>query len=78
MKYSDGQEVLIGDKVQLGNDRDGVVVCSIDHDAYSQLHPREKWSYLKKGVVIEFPSYGLIHYEDPEIDLIFLSRGSID
>ncbi|MDH5648551.1 MAG: hypothetical protein OEY67_02745 [Gammaproteobacteria bacterium] len=78
MKYSDGKEVKKGDRVQLGNDKGGIVVCSIDGGEYSQNHPKEKWSYLGKGVVIEFPSYGLIHYEEPEIDLKLISRGELD
>ena len=78
MKYSDGQEVLIGDRVQLGDDDGGVVVCSIDHDQYSRNHPKEKWSYLKKGVIIEFPLYGIIHYEEPELDLKLISRGEVE
>lgn len=74
MNYADGQEVIIGDNVQLGNDKGGVVVCSIDRAEYSEDQPKEKWEYLGKGVVIEFPTFGLIHYEEPEEDLILISR----
>jgi len=77
MKYSDGQEVIIGDRVKLGKDASGIVVCSIDRDEYSKDQPKEKWSYLNKGVVIEFSLYGLIHYEEPEEDLVLLSRGNL-
>jgi hypothetical protein len=55
MKYSDGREVRLGDKVKLGADAQGVVVCSIDNGEYSQEHPEAQWGYLKKGVMIEFP-----------------------
>ncbi len=74
MKYSDGQEVMLGDKVRLGEDGGGVVVCSIDRNEYSEHQPKEKWEYLKKGVVIDFPKYGLIHYEEPEEDLYLVQR----
>ncbi len=74
MKYFDGQEVFIGDRVRLGDDDGGIVVCSIDRGEYSDEHPREKWSYLGKGVMIEFPLFGLIHYEEPEEDLVLISR----
>ena len=32
------------------------------------------WSYLGKGVIIEFASFGIIHYERAEEDLVLLSR----
>ena len=73
MKYPDGQEVKLGDKVKLGQD-DGVVVCSIDNDEYSDDYSKEQWGYLKKGVMINFPSYGLIYYEEPESDLQLIAR----
>ena len=74
MKYSDGKEVKLGDRVGLGNYCNGFVVCSIDADEYSEEHPKEQWVYLKKRVMIEFPSLGLIHYELAEEDLQLISR----
>lgn len=74
MKYSDGQEVKLGDKVKLGQDEDGLVVCSIDDAEYSDDYGKAQWGYLKKGVMINFPSYGLIHYEEPEPDLQLMAR----
>jgi len=74
MNYSDGKPVKIGDRVKLGNDRDGTVVCSIDDGEYSDEHPKEQWGYLEKGVMIEFPLYGLIHYVEPEPDLELIAR----
>lgn len=76
MKYSDGQEVRVGDQVKLGNIECGLVVASIDSNEYDELYPREQWAYLKKGVIIKFPKYGLIHYEEPEIDLQLVKRSS--
>jgi len=34
MRYADGQDVMLGDKVRLGDDDGGVVVCSIDTGEY--------------------------------------------
>lgn len=76
MKYSDGQEVRLGDRVKLGADDGGIVVASIDSGEYSQEHPAEQWAYLKRGVLIEFPTYGLIHYEEPEPDLQLIERAN--
>jgi hypothetical protein len=36
--------------------------------------PEAQWSYFGKGVMISFPLYGLIHYEEPEPDLQLISR----
>jgi len=76
MKYPDGQEVQLGDRVKLGNDSGGVVVCSIDTDEYTEKHSKVQWGYLKKGVMIEFPLWGLIHYEEPEEDLELIARAT--
>jgi len=74
VKYCDGQEVKVGDTVALGEDRNGKVVASIDADAYSPVCTREQWSYLQRGVLIDFPRWGLIHYEEPEEDLELVAR----
>jgi hypothetical protein len=76
MKYSSGQEVRLGDKVKLGDDSDGVVVCSIDTDEYSPEFPRAEWAYLARGVLVKFPKYGVIHYEQTEPDLELLARAA--
>jgi hypothetical protein len=74
MKYPDGQEVRLGDRVKLGQDDSGIVVVSIDTGQYSAEHPEAQWGYLKKGVVIKFPEFGLIHYVAPEPDLQLIGR----
>ncbi len=74
MKYPDGQVVKLGDRVRLGEDRGGVVVCSIDTGEYREEHSGAQWGYLKQGVMIEFPLYGLMHMEQPEADLELLAR----
>jgi len=74
MKYADGLEMRIGDRVRLGEDDGGVVVCVIDTGEYSEAHPEAQWGYLKKGAMIEFPMYGLIHYEEVEDDLELIAR----
>lgn len=74
MKYPDGKVVKIGDKVKLGQDAGGIVVCLIDTDEYSDDYPKEEWCYLEKGVLIKFPLHGLIHYEKPEPELQLIAR----
>jgi hypothetical protein len=74
MKCADGQDVMPGDKVRLGDDDGGIVVCSIGTGEYSAEAPESDWSYLKKGVVIRFPKFGLIYYEKPEPNLALIAR----
>ena len=76
VKYADGQPVKLGDRVRLGEDDGGVVVCSIDDGEYTDEHPEAQWGYLGKGVMIEFPLYGLIHYPEPDPDLQLVARGA--
>jgi len=74
MKYADGQKMKLGDKVRLGQDDGGVVVCLIDTGEFCVEYPQDQWAYLKKGVLIKFPLHGLIHYEEPEPDLQLIVR----
>ena len=74
MTYADGQDVRLGDRVRLGQDDDGVVVALIETGEYSEAHPEAQWGYLKKGAMVEFPMYGLIHYEELEEDFKLVAR----
>ena len=78
MKYPDGEEAKLGDVVCLGDNLQGVVVCSIDTGEYSEAYPQAEWGYLDSGVLIEFPSYGLIHYTSPDADLRLVAHASRD
>lgn len=72
MKYVDGQDVKVGDIVGLGGDRGGIVVCDVDAGIYTTDDPESAWGYLKKGVLVVFPSYGHIYYESEMEDDVFL------
>jgi hypothetical protein len=74
MKYSSGEEAMLGDRVAIGRWSTGVVVCSIDRNEYSKNYPREHWSYLKRGVLVLTEAAGLIHYEDAEPDMELIAR----
>ena len=78
MNYATGVSVKLGDRVSLGSDSEGVVVVVFDNDEYSPSYPKDEWGiYLRKGVMIEFPLYGLIHYEESiEPDVNFIARGT--
>lgn len=74
MKYSSGELANLGDKVALGDDATGEVVCSLDTGEFTPRYPETAWAYLKHGVLINFPKHGLIHYLTAEPDLQFLER----
>ncbi len=76
MRYSNGQEARLGDKVKLGDGSEGVVVCSIDTDEYTSEYPKDQWEYLKRGVMVNFPKYGVIHYEQAEAGLELVERAA--
>jgi hypothetical protein len=74
MKYPDGREIRLGDKVKLGSDAEGRVLCSIDAGEYGAGHEAQ-WGYLGRGVMIDFPGkFGLIHFTEPDEDLVLIAR----
>ncbi len=76
MKYNDGTDMKIGDIVKDDISGNGVLVFSVDNNEYSSAYPKEEWSYLDKGVMINFDSHGDIYYEGPKPyeTLIFIRR----
>ncbi|MBR0938592.1 hypothetical protein [Bradyrhizobium jicamae] len=74
MKYPDGQEIRLGDTVRLDGNAEGVVVFSIDTNEYAAEFPGDAWDYLKRGVMIDFPEYGLIHFDHDAPDLTLVRR----
>lgn len=74
MKYSDGSEVLLGDKVKLWEHTEGKVVCSIETNQFTDTYSKNDWGYLKDGVLIASPQVGLIHYLEPDASLELIER----
>jgi hypothetical protein len=78
MKYKNGEQVKLRDKVLIDGKYHGEVVANMDGPEYSEEEPEEKWGYLGSGVMINTDFGGLVHYqqeslESEEIEL--LSRG---
>lgn len=74
MKYVDGQEVKVGGRVGLGTTDEGIVMCSIATGESSSGQSAEDWSFLKTGVMIEFPSMALVHFTEQHAALWLISR----
>lgn len=76
MKYPTGDDVRLGDRVELWSGCVGVVVAVIDRDEFGPDHPKADWQYLKSGVLIDSDKAGLIHYLEPERTLKLTARAS--
>jgi hypothetical protein len=75
MNYENGENVCLWDRVRIDGKYTGIVVFSIDDDQYSALFPKEQWSYLQHGVMIDTTFGGLVHYSANDEDLELISRG---
>ena len=74
MKYFSGENIRLGDRLRLSGSPEGVVVCSIDTDEYTEDYPAKHWQYLGRGVLADIPGYGLIHFTKADADLDFIGR----
>jgi hypothetical protein len=72
MKYRDGNDVQIDDKV-IADESEGVVVTVLDTKQFSDNYP-EGWTDEKVGVFIETKRWGLIHYLDLDDDVKLIAR----
>ena len=72
MRFSNGREAQIGDVFEYSDGTKGIVVCSMDLGQYSDEHPKEKWSYLEKGIIVDTEAMGLVHYTEPDSDMSFV------
>jgi hypothetical protein len=77
VKYSNGEQVRLWDRVKVWEGCHGIVVFSIDSEEYSSEYPKEHWQYLKRGVMIDTEVAGLIYYEEPEEEMELLARGGV-
>ena len=76
MKYADGQEIKVGDRIRFPDGHTGIVGASMDTDQYSPQNPREQWSYLRRGIMVDTTFGGLVHYTDMSVDTFELvARG---
>lgn len=74
MKYADGRDARLGDRVELWEGGVGRVVCSLDTGEFGESFPREQWSYLRSGVLVQAEAVGLLHYTHPDETLKLLAR----
>jgi len=75
MKYPDGQDICVGDEIQLWKGCKGIVVASINTGDYLDGYSKADWEYLGAGILIESDAAGLLHYNEPESTFRLLRRG---
>jgi hypothetical protein len=78
MKYLDGCEARLGDRVELWEGNVGIVVALLDRQEYSAEYPRGQWEYLGSGVLILSENASLVHYKEPQPTMRLLSRGTAE
>jgi hypothetical protein len=76
MRYLDGRDILLGDKVDLGGGMTGVVVGCIEEGEFADGFPKDKWGYLAKGVIVKSEQAGIIHYPKSDVDLVLIQRST--
>ena len=74
MKYLDGRDAQLGDHVDLGSGWTGVVVADLDSCHFSEEYPQAVWAHLGKGILVDSPDAGLMHFERAEVDLVLVRR----
>lgn len=86
MKYSkDGRSIRVGDSVLVEGNVEGVVVCDLDQ--WQCLSGYEGWlskdemiggASLLSGVLIETSEIGMVHYSEPDDEIVFLASMGAD
>ena len=76
MKYPNGQEVRVGDRVKLWDNQRGTVVCSIETGNFSKEYPKAEWGYLKSGILVKTDTGELFHYPEPDEDFELIHSSS--
>jgi hypothetical protein len=71
MKYVDGTEARLGDRLKVSNGDLGVVVASKDTGEYSPEYPSEAWSEeLNQGILVLTENGALVHFENVHSKLL--------
>ncbi len=65
MKYTDGSEARLGDRVRIRNGEIGEIVVSVDTDEYGAEYPKNEWEHLETGVLVRTEKGALVRFADP-------------
>ncbi len=73
MRYKCGNEIQLGDVVEIAGMR-GEVVCILDKFLATEEYSAAEWAYLEKGLLIETEEIGLVHIENIDVDLLLVAQ----
>lgn len=65
MKYADGTEARLGDRVRIRNGELGVIVVSVDTDEFSAEYPKCDWGNLGSGILVRTDKGALVRFAEP-------------
>ena len=66
MKYPDGTEARLGDRVRITNGDTGIIVASMDTNEFSGEYPAKNYADLTTGILILTDKGALVHFEEPD------------
>ena len=74
--YMSGEEVRLGDLVEIshGNGPKATIVVLIPEGPAAAGFKAEEWSYLKSGFMLQAEGMGLVHYSEPDNELLLIRR----
>ena len=70
MKYADGTEVRLGDRVRITNGDTGTVVASMDTNEYGPEAPRENWAHMGEGILVRTDLGAIVQFDDSHSKLV--------
>ncbi|MBV9634392.1 MAG: hypothetical protein JOZ40_07155 [Methylobacteriaceae bacterium] len=65
MKYQDGIEMRVGDRVRIRNGDTGTIVASMDAGEFSPDYPKENWEHFKTGILTLTDKGALVRFDEP-------------
>lgn len=66
MKYPDGTEARLGDRVRITNGDTGMIVASMDTNEFSNEYPAKNYAHLRTGILILTDKGALVRLEEPD------------
>ena len=70
MKYADGTEARLGDRVRITNGDTGTVIASMDTDEYGSEATQENWAHMGAGILVRTDRGALVQFDDSHSRLV--------
>ncbi len=74
--YASGEQIELGDVVDMagGLGKRATVVVLISSGLAAKGFKADEWAYLKSGFMLQTDDGSLLHYPEPDDDLVFICR----